>query len=93
MPGTEAGDELRLRELPWDSSTATVDVTATPITLPRWSAHVVGDQRAPALAGGAVSSGPALIAAWEDYGTSLGPPRTSVVTQLIPVPILRITAP
>jgi hypothetical protein len=93
VSGSADGDELWLKELPWNASTATLDVTSTPITLPRWSTHVTGDQRAPALAAGAVSSGPALIAAWEDYGTSLGVPRTAVATTLFPTPILRTSSP
>jgi len=89
ISGSPNGDELWLKELPWDPSTAMLDTTATPIALPRWSVHAAGDQRAPGLAAGAVSSGPTLIATWEDYGTSLGVPRTAVVNQLAPLSILR----
>jgi len=84
VPGLEAGEELWLQQLGWTGSAP--DFTATPMLLPR--DHRVGDQRAPALAGTS-----ALITAWEDYGTSLGVPRTAVVTQFVPLPIFRTSAP
>lgn len=82
--GDEYADELWLQEPAW-SSTA-VAFSATAMLLPRATEHRVGDQRWPALAGTS-----AQITAWEDCGTTLGVPRTAVITEFEPVPIIRTT--
>jgi hypothetical protein len=93
VPGTDLQDELWLKEIRWAGSA--LDLSLAEIRLPRWPAHTLGDQRRPALAGIPLSSGNALIAAWDDLGKTFGATEGNgdVVVELIPLPLLRLGDP
>ena len=90
------GEELWLKEITWSSSGATVtlDLSSPEIPLPRSSDHQLKDQRNPALAATPLGPGGAIAAAWVDRGSSLVPSQSywDVVSELIPVPVVRLPA-
>ncbi|MCA9598568.1 MAG: hypothetical protein KC776_34895 [Myxococcales bacterium] len=89
--GDPTAEQLWLQEATWDGATLSL---ATPLALPRWPAHGQDDQRFPALASSPLAPQGALVAAWDDYGRVLGgiEGAPDVLSELIPVPILRTAA-
>jgi hypothetical protein len=88
QPGDPLGEDL------WLTSAATTSPSslgASVLPLPRIKAHRAGDQRAPALAAMTAGANGTLVAAWEDYGGSLGTNegQPEVVLQVIPLPVAR----
>ncbi len=83
-------DELWVQKLTWDG--VILDMSASPIPLPREPSHQEGDQARPALASVPYWPSGAVLAAWEDLTSSgLGGQSAhgEVVLELIPTPILR----
>lgn len=92
IPGQAQAEELWLKALSWDEATATLDLSAPEIALPRQSTHASDDQRHGSLAGAPLWPEGALVAAWDDYGRVFGPNEGApdVVFELLPLPILRL---
>jgi hypothetical protein len=90
VAGDPNGEELWLKSIGWNGST--LDLSSPEIPLPRWPGARVGDQEAPALASKSLSPGGALATAWNDFGraTAAGEGNGDVVTELIPLPLLRL---
>ncbi len=76
------------------AAAVTLDLSSPEIELPRDAGHSPNDQRYPALASGTVRGSGAIVAAWDDYGRSFGAGQGTpdVMTELIPAPILRLSA-
>ena len=89
VAGNPAAEDLWIRELTISGSTVSLD---PPQSLPTSAAQRFDDQRFPALAGAAFGAEGAVIAAWEDYGRSLGSQAGTpdVVAELIPLPMLAL---
>jgi hypothetical protein len=89
--GSAAGEELWLKLVGWNADNAMLDLSSVELPLPRWPTHRVGDQRRPALAALGLSSGFALVTAFDDLGkvfTSEG--NGGFAVEEIPLPLLRV---
>lgn len=85
-------DELWLKELAWEPATATLDLSALEIPLPRWPEHRVGMQKLPSLAAAPLWPEGALATVWQDQAKVFGSveaPHDFIVT-FMPTPVVRI---
>ncbi|HEX9296312.1 MAG TPA: hypothetical protein VF881_10765, partial [Polyangiaceae bacterium] len=88
------GEELWLKELGWNGTS--LDLGGVERPLPRSPTHRAGDQRHPALAPGPLAPvGEQLVIAFDDLGGSFGTAERNgdVVTESLPVPIVRLPDP
>ena len=91
IDGQAAGEETWVKELIWDPDSLTLDIGLVEVPLPRTIGHRNGDQRAVGLSSAYYGDGTALLCAWTDYGRGFGDGAGApdVVSELIPLPILR----
>jgi hypothetical protein len=93
VSGDAAADELWIKEISWTGTA--IDLGHSEMRLPRRADHRPGDQRRPALAALPLTSGGALVAAWDDLGKTFGLTEGNgdVVVEMIPIPLLRLGDP
>jgi hypothetical protein len=96
-PADSRGEELWIKEVrcfaaPASCGNPAPDLARFELRLPAQSAHREGDQRFPAIAASVLGPSGAVIAAWDDYGSTFGAIQgvPDVVVELIPTPILRL---
>jgi hypothetical protein len=61
-------EELWLKLVGWNSTSATADLSSSEVPLPRWPLHRAGDQRRPALAASLLGREGTLVTAFDDLG-------------------------
>jgi hypothetical protein len=71
-PGDAIGDQIWLKFMAWNASTATLTTTEQESPIPRPWAENLGDQRRPQLAAVGLPPSGALAIAWDDYSHSQG---------------------
>ncbi len=86
------GEELWIKPVAWDSMTDTLTLTTTELRFQRDAVHADGDQRRPVLAASNLAPSGAIVAAWTDFGRTLGTGQGSpdIGVQLMPNPLIRI---
>jgi hypothetical protein len=91
--GDVNGDELELLPLTWDGASLNGGAAplGSPMPLPRWSKHQVGDQRLPALTLATFGGAPELVSAWVDLGRDFTSAEANgdIAFQIAPLPLSR----
>jgi uncharacterized membrane protein len=89
-PGDAAAEELWLKPVKLSTTHGLLDLSTVESAVPRQAEHRSGDQRHIALAELAANNQQsALVAAWDDLGSTFGPTEAQgdVVAQVVPLPI------